>query len=120
MVNQNYRIEWYNSKTNKTNSEIDFELAKNIWNQERESSTAKIYVGTIQVNAHFFIESEIENDIDPREFKSIQQHYKLLHYLNQFSDLCDKPIIVTPEDSPNIMLMKVYKGKMEVGYADSK
>lgn len=113
-VNQNYRVEWYDSKSNITKPNIDFASIESYWRDERATTTAKIFLDTIQINAHFFDDSEIENDLDPREFKNIKQHYKLLSYLNSFSNLCNKPIVVTPENDPSISLMTIYKNTMDV------
>lgn len=72
-VNKNYRIDWFNSKSYKDENLIDFNVIEEFWSGNRDlCSTAKIFIGKIQINAHFFDEAEMENDIDPREFNLIQ------------------------------------------------
>lgn len=109
-VNQNHRIDWYNGKTAKDESKIDFRVVDEFWNGNHDlSSTAKVFIDTIQINAHFFMDTEIENDIDPREFESIEDHYKLIQYMTDLSNLLDKPVILTPENEPETALIKVYR-----------
>lgn len=115
LVNKNYKINWYNGKTEKDESQIDFNVIKEYWNGNQDLiSTAKVFLDNIQVNAHFFDDSEIENDIDPREFKSIQDHNKLLEYLKKVSAICAKPVFVTPENCPEIILMRIENDEVEI------
>lgn len=87
-VNQNFRIEWYNGKTENVESRIDFNVIQEFWNGNHDlASTAKVFIDDIQINAHFFEPSEIENDIDPREFRSIDDHHKLIEYLKEISSI---------------------------------
>lgn len=110
-VNENFTIKWYNGMAEKDETKIDFKVIQEYWNGNHDlTSTANVFVDDIQVNAHFFVDSEIENDIDPREFKSIEDHNKLIRYLIGISEILDKEVNVTPENCPEIILMKV-KGK---------
>lgn len=114
-VNKDYRIEWYNGKTEKIETQLDFNIIKEYWDGNHDLiSTAKIFIDNIQVNVHFFEESELENDIDPREFKSIKDHYKLIKYLKKVSATCGKPVFVTPENHPEIILMQVENDELFV------
>jgi len=118
-VNKNYRIDWHNGKTEKDEPQIDFNVIKECWNGNQDLiSTAKVFIDNIQVNAHFFDDSEIENDIDPREFTSIQDHNKLLEYLKKVSAICAKPVFVTPENCPEIILMRIENDEVEI-FTDS-
>src|ERR1700761_2724248 len=68
-VNEFYPLEWYNGNTGYTESKIDFPVILEYWNGNLDlCSTAKIFIGKIQVNAHFFDDEEFENDISPKEF----------------------------------------------------
>ncbi len=71
----------------------------------------------MQINAHFFSESEIENNIDPREFNSIEDHNKLIKYMTELSVILDKEIILTPENEHETTLLKVLKDKID--YSDN-
>ena len=83
-VNENYQVDWYNGKAEADQNKIDFNVILEYWNGNHDlCSTAKIFIDKIQINAHFFDDQEIENDIDPREFKSIRtfafaQRYSIL------------------------------------------
>lgn len=119
LVNKNYRIEWHNGKTKRDETQIDFNVIKEYWNGNSALiSTANVFIDNIQINAHFFDNSEIENDIDPREFKSIEDHHKLIEYLKIVSMICGKPVFVTPENCPEIILIRVEKGEVKI-FTDS-
>ena len=107
-VNENYRVDWFNCKTEKEEQNVDFSVIEEYWNGAVDlRSSANVFVDKIQINAHFFTESEIENDIDPREFNSIDDHHKLINYLANLSKLLNKQVILTPEDTPETILMKI-------------
>ena len=114
-VNNNYRIEWHNGKTEKNEPKINFDVILQFWKGEHElCSTAKIFVDDIQINAHFFTDEEIENDIDPREFKNIEDHKNLMGYIISISKLLKRPVIITPENCPEIILIKVNGQQIEI------
>lgn len=107
-VNHNYTIKWYNGKTSTEENQIDFEVINEYWNGNIDlCSTAKIFIDEIQINCHFFCDFEIENDIDPREFNSIDDHIKLMKYMTDLSYILRKEIILTPENEPETILIKV-------------
>ena len=113
-INENYHIEWYNGKTNRTEGRVGFSVIKEYWDGNSDlCSTAKIFIGNIQLNAHFFTENEIENDIDPREFRSIEDHEKLIKFMADISNLLGKEVILTPENEQNTPLIKLCKEKAE-------
>jgi len=117
-VNQNYRIDWFNGLSQKDENRIDFDVIKGFWNGNHDlRSTAKIFIDNIQINNHFFIDSEIENDIDPRKINSFEDHLRILKYMSDLSLLLGKPTILTPENDKEIVLMKVSKGGIE--YSDN-
>jgi hypothetical protein len=113
-VNRNYRIEWFNSKADKDENQIDFSVIEEFWSGDHDlCSTAKVFIDKIQINAHFFDETEMENDIDPREFNSIDDHNKLIKYMSDLSILFDKEVILTPENEHETFLLKVIKNNVE-------
>ena len=114
-VNRNHRIEWYNGKKECVENTIDFEVIEEFWNGNHDlCSTANVFVDKIQINAHFFNESEFENDIDPREFNSEEDHKKLCNYMSDLSKLLDKEVILTPENDHKTILFKVNKDRIEI------
>ena len=116
LVNQNFKIDWYNGKTEKDESKIDFSVIQDYWGGNNDlCSTAKVFIDdNIQVNAHFFDDEQIENDIDPREFKSIDDHNKLIEFLRELSNKLGKEVSVTPENCPEIVLMKIMGDSIEI------
>lgn len=113
-VNENYRIEWFNGVTQADETKIDFAVIKAFWNGNNDlCSTAKVFIEKVQINNHFFIDTEIENDIDPREINSISDHERVVKYMTGLSNLLDKPVILTPENEQETILMIVSKSKVE-------
>lgn len=113
-VNKNYHIDWYNGKADRDENQIDIDVIKEFWSGNHDfCSTAKVFIDKIQINAHFFDDTEIENDIDPREFNSIEDHNKLIQYMSDISNLLDKEIILTPENEHETILFKVNKEEIE-------
>lgn len=113
-VNANYRIEWFNGLTQADESKVNFDVIKEYWNGNHDlCSTAKVYIDKIQINNHFFVDTEIENDIDPREINSIEDHDRVLKYMTDLSFLLDKPVILTPENDQEIVLIEVSKNNIE-------
>lgn len=107
-VNENYKIDWFNGKENANQNKIDFTVILEYWNGNLDlCSTAKVFIDNIQINAHFFDDTEFENDIDPREFNSIQDHNKLTKYLTDLSRLFGKEVMLTPENEHETVLLKV-------------
>lgn len=114
-VNQNYRIDWYNGRTERDETKIDFSVIEDFWDGNHDlTSTAKIFINNIQINAYFFDDTEIENDIDPREFNTIEDHNKLIDYLKELSDILDREVTLTPENCPEIILMKINGNSIEI------
>lgn len=113
-VNKNYRIDWFNGKSEKDENQIDFAVIEEFWSGNHDlCSTAKVFIDKIQINAHFFDDTEMENDIDPREFNSIDDHDKLIKYMSDLSTLLGKEVILTAENEHETILFKVNKGIVE-------
>jgi len=113
-VNKNYRVDWYNGKVEKDETKIDFNVITEFWGGNDDlSSTARVFLDKIQINAHFFDDNELENDIDPREFNSIEDHNMLIKFMSDLSRILDKEIVLTPESEHETVLFKVYKTDVE-------
>lgn len=107
-VNEHYKLEWFNGEKGINENKIDFKVIEAYWNNEHDlCSIAKVYVDTIQVNAYFSEDAEIENDIDPKEFNSIEDHHKLVKLMSDLSKLINKMVILTPENEQATILIKV-------------
>ena len=62
---------------------------------------AKIFVGNILVQVYFFYSEEFENDINPTEIKSLEDHNNLMIYLKSVSKVLNKELILTTEEIQN-------------------
>jgi hypothetical protein len=106
-VNENYKIEWLNGKTNTIDNKINFDVILEYWNGNPDlCSTAKIFIDKIQINSHFFD----DNELDPREFNGIEDHVKLIKYLTDLTNLFQKEVLLTPENEHDTVLLKVLNG----------
>ncbi len=114
-VNDNYKVDWFNTKTNKDEEKIDFATIEEYWDGNHDqSSTGKVFIDKVQINAHFFDDNELENDIDPSEFNSIDDHEKLIKFMIDVSTILDKEVILTPENQHEIILIKVNGDKVDL------
>jgi hypothetical protein len=72
------------------------------------------------VNCHFFSESEIEFDIDPREVISQAELDILLIFLQQVGNAVHHPVVLTPENGPKHPIIS-YEPKLgQFRYHESK
>jgi len=112
LVNKKYHVEFWDAKKDLKTDKIDFTIVKEYWdsNGKREVISATIRLGIINVKCHFFDDSKIENDIDPSEIKSQEDHDKLIDYLNDISVSLDKEVIVTEENTERLVLLRVKDG----------
>ncbi|RKF05090.1 hypothetical protein C8N26_0490 [Tenacibaculum lutimaris] len=113
-LNQHCKLAWYNIDTDKNDCKIDLSQIKNGWNSgEGLLSVAKIFIkDKIQINLHFFTPEEIEFDIDPREFNSIEDHNELMKLLIDISLNVGKQLIITAENHSDYSLITVDKNKI--------
>jgi hypothetical protein len=112
LVNEKYVVEFFDAKTNSTKDKIDFEAVRECWSDfDREVVTATVKLVTINIKCYFFGDSEIENDIDPGEFKTIEDHNNLLSYLKDISVSVDKDVFVTEENTPDSILISGKSGE---------
>jgi|688.fasta_scaffold483029_1 hypothetical protein len=113
LMNEKYKVEFYDAKTELTKDKIDFGTVEECWTQkDREWITATIKLGAVNIRCHFFIDSEIENDIDPRELKSLDDHSNVLKYLRDISVTLDKDVFVTTENTEDDKLISVRKNEV--------
>jgi len=113
-VNANYKIDWFNGKIGTNQEQVDFDVIKEYWGGNSDlCSTAKVFIDNIQINTHFFAEFEIENDIDPREFNSMEDHDRLTKYMSDISTLLNMEVILTPENEHETVLFEIDKASIE-------
>ena len=114
-VNQNYKTSFHIYDTDAREDKVDLNKILDYWNGKHDNcSTATVFLDDIQLNAHFFTDEEIENDISPNEFNSMADHDKLIEYMVGLSKLLDKRVILTPENNKEIVFVTVDKDKVEI------
>jgi hypothetical protein len=73
---------------------------------EREAShLLQVQVGAASVNCHFFVPSEIELDIDPREVVDEFTHEAVLSFLESLACGIRKVVALTAENAPESPLL---------------
>ena len=75
--------------------------------------TSSIFIKEIQINVHFWGDSEIENDIDPEQINSLEDNLALITYMSEISDLLNKEVLLTPENYHEICLIRVNINNIE-------
>lgn len=74
---------------------------------EMESKSASIHLGEIQLNCHFFLENQIEFDINPTEINSIKDFGIIEAFMIAISTKLDNQVILTSENNPKFPLVKI-------------
>lgn len=91
-VNGNYIVSFKIYEGEEVAPKIEFDRVLQFWNGDRDSGAmATIFVGRAKVNTFFFENGELDNDITPTEFLSIDDHNLLMNYLKAISTQYLKP-----------------------------
>ena len=115
MVNETYPVEFYDGQVQKPAAMIDADAALSYLNGQRDLLiNATIKIEGVIVKCYFFAEQEIENDIDPREITSIEDHNRLIAYMKSVSKCLQKPVILTDENVQNVVHILVDEDKVEL------
>lgn len=114
LVNGQYAIKWFNGLTQKEEQKINFEVVNGYLKAEHDlCSSAHVYIDKIQINNHFFVSHEIENDISPKAINSMQDHETIIKYMIDVSLHLGKPVVLTPENERETILIRVTGNKIE-------
>jgi hypothetical protein len=70
------------------------------------TSYLSVDVDGVAVNCHFFDESEIEMDLDPRDVDGASRMESLLEFITQVGRLLDKEVVLTPENLHHHALLR--------------
>jgi hypothetical protein len=76
--------------------------------EEKESdgvNLMSININGVLINCHFFSESEIEFDIDPKQVKSMSEANIVFEFMKSLSKLIGKESILTGENTPEYPLV---------------
>lgn len=110
----NYRVETLYNETQITSNGIDFDYVLDFWDGRIECNACSsvFSLDKIQVNAFYFDDLELENDIDPREVKAEEDHQAIVKYLKDLSIILDKKVVLILENCKNIILMTAENGQV--------
>ena len=94
---------------------IDADFIARRWDvgHNRLTVSTHVFLGSVQANCHFFVETEIENDLDPREIRTPADHERVLAYLVDLSTTLDKEVILTEENSEEAVWFRVNGARVE-------
>ncbi len=107
-INKNYKTSFYVYETEKATDKIDYSKMLDYWNGKTDcAAMITIYLDNIIIKCNFFDPQEIENDIAPKEFISIADHKLLMTYMKGLSKVLNKKVILTPENSKEVILLSV-------------
>jgi hypothetical protein len=99
LINQKYPVEFYNGQTEQSEATINMNVVFDYFNGKTDLlNSATVTLGNIIIKCHFFTEQEIENDIDPREVDTIEDHHRLVSYLVDISKVLNKTVVLTAEN----------------------
>lgn len=73
-----------------------------IFENRNGSHLLQITVGRLVACCHFFVSTEIELDLDPREVNGPRDHAEVLLFLERLSDRTSKAVFVTAENAEDI------------------
>ena len=119
-VNENYTLTWFNGLTQVQENKINEQIILDYLEGKHDlCSSACVSIGNTQINCHFFDISEIENDIDPREFTQIEDHEMLVKYMIDVSCLLNKEVVLTGENMTENVLIRVKKESIDVNCNES-
>lgn len=118
-LNANYKVKYGPTSENETGDVIDKDyITKYLLDKtgELETKMVSVFSDDLIFNSHFFLENEIEFDIDPGEFKGQKDFETVIAFMSAISQQLDKEVILTPENSPELPLITIgyNSGKIKI------
>jgi hypothetical protein len=104
LINEKYKVKYGVANQINENETIDYLTDET---GEIESKSVSIYLGEIQLNCHFFLDDQIEFDIDPKEINSIQDYESIEDFMINVSKTIDKQVTLTWENDVKFPLVKI-------------
>lgn len=107
LVNQKYRVEFYNGQTQQKSDSISKKEVFDYLDKKTDLiNAATIWLGNIAVQCYFFSVDEIENDISPKEINSPDAHQEVINYLTTLSAALGKKVVLTAESDTSIIYIE--------------
>ena len=66
------------------------------------SHLLSINLGSATAHCFFFVESEIELDVDPREIQNADAHDAVLSFIEGLARAVGRPVLLTPENGSHV------------------
>ena len=119
-VNGHYPVRWVaeNYQDGTPSARIDAAFIDQRWEGEQDVTAATIWLEQVRVQCYFFIAAEIENDLDPRELHSWADHQRVLDYAVGLSTVLGKEVIITEENSPEHVWIRVNGARIQYEQPD--
>lgn len=109
LLNSEYKLTFGVYKDNLTDK-IDFGYMKTMFADETgelETKSATIDLSGIVVKCFFFLENQIEFDINPTEIKTELDFNKIIDFMKSISSKLEKQITLCGENQPEFPLIKI-------------
>ena len=75
--------------------------------QESDPTTLSMNIGAgVIVNCHFFIEEELEFDIDPKQIKCDATYNSLLEFIRRLKVIFERDVLLTEEGDSDAILIQ--------------
>jgi hypothetical protein len=74
------------------------------------NSILRIPVGESELNCHFFDSSELELDLQPKDFQTEGEWVELNNFLRGLAEAMNKEIVMTPENTPEEIFIRYEPG----------
>jgi hypothetical protein len=84
--------------------------------KETALSFLSIAVDAVVLNCHFFVEDELEFDLDPRRVDGAAAFEALLGFMRRLGMLLESPVVLTPENLPTRPIVEFVPGSGEFRY----
>lgn len=109
LLNSEYKLTFGIYEENLTDK-IDFEFVKTMFADETgelETKSATIDLSGIIVKCYFFLENQIEFDINPSEIKTELEFQTITDFMKSISSELEKQITLCGENQPEFPLIKI-------------
>jgi hypothetical protein len=86
--------------------------------QDRSEHTHLLAVqaGDVSIHCHFFLEDEIEFDVNPREIESEAEEDEVVKFMRGIGDALGRQVVLTMEGAPDWVYLRIEPGQEEPEY----